>query len=369
MSKIVHVELSERSYDIHIGEALVEEFQKYTKGLFPSAKFAIITDSNVANLHLDKLETILRKMSAYSGSIIVPAGENSKSFTQLIGLSEQLLEMNIERGDVIIAFGGGMIGDLAGFAASVLRRGVKFIQIPTTLLAQVDSSVGGKTGINTKQGKNLIGTFHQPSLVLADTGLLETLDDREFRAGYAEVVKYGLLGDAGFFEWLDQNWEAIFKNEGDARSVAIEMSCKAKAQVVSEDEKEAGRRALLNLGHTFGHAIEAWAGYSGRLLHGEGVAIGMTLAFQFSEEIGLCKSEDTQRVITHLKAVGLPTKIKNIPGDDYPGPELLWKHMQQDKKVHNGVPAFILVNGIGQAFVDKAVPIDKLKDFLRDACL
>ncbi len=368
MSKTVKVELGERSYDICIGPGLLEQTAELATAALGKAKYAIVTDSNIAELHLERLEGILTKAGVFAGSVVIPAGESSKSFGQLAELSELLLKLNIERGDAVIAFGGGVIGDLAGFAASILRRGVRMVQIPTTLLAQVDSSVGGKTGINTPQGKNLIGSFHQPNLVIIDTDLLKTLDEREFRAGYAEVVKYGLLGDADFFEWLENNQPAVYADEDGARIQVIETSCLAKADVVREDEKEAGRRALLNLGHTFGHAIEAWAGYSGRLLHGEGVSIGMTMAFEFSERLGLCSPEDTKRVEAHLKASGLPTRLSEIPGDDYPSAETLWGHMGQDKKVEDGKPAFILVRGIGEAYVDKDVPLDKLHEFLADVC-
>ena len=368
MTQNVRVELDERSYDIAIGPDLLENFISSHANLLKGTKCAVVTDDNVASLYLERLETYLRNSDAYAGSIVVPAGEQSKSFKQLSDLSEKLLLLNVERGDFVIALGGGVIGDLAGFAASILRRGVRLIQIPTTLLAQVDSSVGGKTGINTPQGKNLIGTFHQPSLVLIDTDLLKTLDMRQFRAGYAEVVKYGLLGDIQFFEWLEDNWQNIFEDRDGARSIAIEKSCIAKARVVASDEKEAGQRALLNLGHTFGHALEAWAGYSGRLLHGEAVSIGMIMAFEFSEMIGLCPSGQTSRVEDHLKAVGLPTRISGIPGEDYPSADVLLGKMMQDKKVKKGKPAFILVNDIGQAFVHSDVPLDDLKAFLGKSC-
>ncbi|MGH1352508.1 MAG: 3-dehydroquinate synthase [Methyloligellaceae bacterium] len=368
MPRTVSVELGERSYNIHIGSGLLAEAGTLCTNVLGKGKCAVVTDSNVANLHLAALESVLKEAGIYAGSIVVPAGEGSKSFSQLSDLSEQLLKLNVERGDAVIAFGGGMVGDLAGFAASILRRGVRMIQIPTSLLSQVDSSVGGKTGINTPQGKNLIGAFHQPSLVIADTNVLKTLSGREFASGYAEVVKYGLLGDADFFGWLEEYRPALFSDEGDAREKAIETSCLAKAAVVAEDEKEAGRRALLNLGHTFGHAIEAWAGYSGRVLHGEGVSIGMTMAFEFSERIGICSVGVTSRVEAHLRAAGLPTRISDIPGEDYPTAEILRGLMQQDKKVKDGNLAFILVRDIGDAYVDSNVPMDKLQEFLIDMC-
>jgi shikimate kinase / 3-dehydroquinate synthase len=278
-------------------------------------------------------------------------------------LSERLLELGLERGDLVLPLGGGVIGDLAGFAAGILRRGVRFVQIPTSLLAQVDSSVGGKTGINTPQGKNLIGVFHQPSLVIADTAVLTTLPAREMRAGYAEVAKYGLLGDAPFFAWLEANWQAVFGNNGPALTNAIETSVTAKAAIVARDETETGDRALLNLGHTFGHALEAWTGYSDRLLHGEGVAIGMCLAFRLSEELGLCPAGTAARVEAHLKAVGLPTRIADIPGGKA-DPAELYRLMGQDKKVKAGKLAFILVRGIGQAFVTRDVAPDTVLAFL-----
>ena len=274
----------------------------------------------------------------------------------------------MERGDAVIALGGGVVGDLAGFAASILRRGVRLVQIPTTLLAQVDSSVGGKTGIDTAQGKNLIGAFHQPSLVLADISVLGTLAAREFRAGYAEVMKYGLIGDAPFFAWLEENWKQIFSGKGPARASAIATSCRAKAAIVEADEREeTGMRALLNLGHTFGHALEAYAGYSDRLLHGEAIAIGMRQAFGFSVEAGLCPASDAARVERHLEAVGLPSTIADIPGEP-PKPERLLKLMAQDKKVKGGKLALVLVRGIGQAYLERDVPMDRLTAFLAREC-
>ncbi|HRN85600.1 MAG TPA: 3-dehydroquinate synthase, partial [Hyphomicrobium sp.] len=284
-------------------------------------------------------------------------------FRALGPLSEQLLEMGLERGDLVVAFGGGVIGDLAGFAAGILRRGIRFVQIPTSLLAQVDSSVGGKTGINTPQGKNLIGIFHQPSLVIADTDVLKTLPPREMRAGYAEVAKYGLLGDAGFFAWLEAAYEELFAYEQETLVTAIETSVKAKAAIVARDEHETGDRALLNLGHTFGHALEAWTGYSDRLLHGEGVAIGMCLAFRFSESLGHCPAGTADRVVRHLAAAGLPTKLADIPGDKADADRLV-ALMGQDKKVRDGTLTFILARNIGDAFIAHDVPPDKVRDFL-----
>ncbi len=369
--KTVPVALGERSYDIKIGPHLIDKagdlVAKYALGA-PGAQCAIITDEVVARLYLDRLKQSLEHKNFLSGIVVLPAGEATKSFEQLIKASEQLLEMGLERRDFVVALGGGVIGDLAGFAASILRRGVRLVQIPTTLLAQVDSSVGGKTGINTSHGKNLVGTFHQPSLVIADTNVLETLSEREFRSGYAEVVKYGLLGDASFFAWLENNWQGVFRNEHAARMHAIEVSCQAKAAIVAEDERESGKRALLNLGHTFGHAIEAWAGYSRRVLHGEAIAIGMCLAFELSERMGICAEGRASRVQKHLSMVGLPTCINDIPGKDRPTADILWRHMAQDKKVKDGKPAFVLVRDIGEAFVNSDVSKEEVDAFLVTKC-
>jgi 3-dehydroquinate synthase len=322
----------------------------------------------VAALYLAPLKASLEQKGIFLGEAVVAPGEASKSFPVLAELSETLLKLGVERGDCVIALGGGVVGDLAGFAASILRRGVRVVQMPTTLLAQVDSSIGGKTGIDTKQGKNLIGTFHQPSLVLADTSVLSTLSPREFRAGYAEVVKYGLLGDAPFFAWLEQNWTDVFSGQGGKRRHAVETGARAKAKIVEQDEREeSGTRALLNLGHTFGHALEAYAGYSDRLLHGEAIAIGMRLAFTFSVELGLCPGGDAARVEEHLAAVGLPTKIASIPGTK-PTPDQLLRLMAQDKKVKGGKLALVLVRGIGAAFVERDVPLPRLTEFLAQEC-
>jgi shikimate kinase/3-dehydroquinate synthase len=294
----------------------------------------------------------------------MPPGEATKSFAELGRLSEALLALKLERGDVIIALGGGVIGDLAGFAASILRRGIRFVQIPTSLLAQVDSSVGGKTGINTPQGKNLIGAFHQPSLVLADTDALSTLPPREMRAGYAEVAKYGLLGDAPFFAWLERHWQSVFGNDPAFLSEAIVVSVTAKARIVERDETETGDRMLLNLGHTFGHALEAWAGYSSRLLHGEAVAIGMCQAARFSAHLGLCPADTASRIESHFRMVGLPTRVAHIPGTDRPEPQALFALMQQDKKVQGGRLTLILLRAIGDAFVTRDVDAAEVAAFL-----
>jgi len=297
-------------------------------------------------------------------TVTIPPGEETKSFAGLGRVIDALLAARIERGDVIIAFGGGVVGDLAGFAAAIIRRGVPVIQIPTTLLAQVDSSVGGKTGINTARGKNLVGAFHQPSLVLADSGILDSLPAREFNAGYAEVAKYGLIGDADFFAWLEGNWRAIAAGWPE-REHAIAVSCRAKAKAVAADERDHGVRALLNFGHTFGHALEAAAGYSDRLLHGEAVAIGMVLAHEFSVRHDLSPPADTGRVVDHLAEVGLPTRISDVPGDK-PSAEALMERIAQDKKVEHGRLNLILTRGIGQAFVARDVDGSDVEAFLAE---
>ncbi len=361
----IRVGLEDRGYDIVIADGLIETAADYITPFLPRPKTAIITDENVAHHHLKTLIRNLEAAGVTVSTIIMPPGEATKSFASLETVCDQLLEADIERNDVVIAFGGGVIGDLAGFSASVLRRGIRFIQMPTSLLAQVDSSVGGKTGINSKLGKNLIGAFHQPLLVLADIGALDTLTTREFRAGYAEVAKYGLIDKPDFFDWLDQNHNTLFGGELDARRYAVETSCRAKSAIVEEDEFEHGKRALLNLGHTFGHALEAATGYSQRLIHGEGVAIGMVMAFELSCRLGLCPKHDLERMEAHLKSVGLPTRASDIEGD-LPGPEEFIKLMSQDKKAKAGVLTFILTRGIGKAFITSDVTKDDLLSFLKE---
>ncbi len=364
----IDVGLAERGYAIVIGEELIASAGSRLKALLPQARFAVVSDANVAGLHMAPLKDSLEQEGLFLGSAVVAPGEASKSFPVLAKLCETLLDLGVERGDCVIALGGGVVGDLTGFAASILRRGVRVVQMPTTLLAQVDSAIGGKTGIDTKQGKNLIGTFHQPSLVLADVAVLSTLSPREFRAGYAEVAKYGLLGDAPFFAWLEQNWGDVFKGEDGKRRHAVETSARAKAEIVVADERElSGKRALLNLGHTFGHALEAFAGYSDRLLHGEAIAVGMRLAFTYSVERGLCAAEDAARVENHFRGVGLPTEIAAVPGDKPTTGELL-RLMAQDKKVTGGKMVLVLARGIGQAFVESDVAMDQLTDFLKREC-
>ena len=358
----VRVALGARSYDIVIGRGLIASLGARIAALRPGAKVAVVTDDNVARVALDAVEAALAGSAIASSRVIVPAGEGAKSFRVFEQASEQVIAARIERGDLVLALGGGVVGDLAGFVASVVRRGLDYMQVPTTLLAQVDSSVGGKTAINSAHGKNLIGAFHQPVLVVADTATLDTLPPREFRAGYAEVVKYGLLGDAAFFSWLETNWREGFKG-GPAREQAIAICCRAKAAIVARDEREIGDRQLLNLGHTFGHALEAATGFSGRLLHGEAVAAGMALAFEFSARRGLLPAADADRAIRHLAVVGLPARPQDIAGE-LPPVDRLIDLMAQDKKIKRGMPTFILVRGIGAAFVDTGVDARDVRTFL-----
>jgi len=360
----VPVELGSRSYDILIGAGLIGEAGKLIAERLPKARAAIVTDATVAGLHLPPLADSLERAGIAATPIVVPPGESSKSFATLETVVDGVLAARLERGDVVVALGGGVVGDLAGFAASIVRRGMNFVQVPTTLLAQVDSSVGGKTGINSPRGKNLVGAFHQPRLVLADTGALDTLSPRHFRAGYAEVVKYGLIDDAPFFTWLEANRPAVFAG-GAARTEAIAVSCRAKARVVAADETEAGQRALLNLGHTFGHALEAATGYSDRLVHGEAIAIGMVLAFAFSARLGLCAPEDGARVEAHFRDAGLPTRLAEVPGG-LPDADALLALIAQDKKVARGRLTFILARGIGEAFIAHDVDPGEVRGFLAE---
>jgi 3-dehydroquinate synthase len=360
----VHVALGARAYDIVIGRGLLASLGQRTAVLKPGAKAAIVTDETVAGLHLATARASLAAAGISATDIVVPPGESSKSFSSFERVCEALIAARIERGDVVIAFGGGVVGDLAGFAASVVRRGVDYIQVPTTLLAQVDSSVGGKTAIDSSYGKNLVGAFYQPILVVADTALLDTLSAREFRAGYAEVAKYGLLGDAKFFDWLEKNAHEIFSG-GAAREHAIATSCRMKADIVTRDERENGDRALLNLGHTFGHALEASAGFSDRLLHGEAIAIGMSLALEFSARHQLMRMADVERAIHHFSAVGLPTTLSDIRGGA-PTLDTLMDLIAQDKKVKRGKLTFILARGIGDAFVAPDVNSQDVRAFLSD---
>lgn len=362
----IEVDLQDRSYDILIGGGLLAEAGGLISALRPGARCAIVTDENVARHHLEPLERSLAAAGLTTHSITLPAGEATKCLSQLGAVVEKLLSFEIERGDLVVALGGGVIGDLAGFAASILRRGVDFVQIPTSLLAQVDSSVGGKTGINSPHGKNLIGAFHQPILVLCDMDVLGTLEPRQFRAGYAEVVKYGLIRDADFFEWLGRSREAIYALETEALTEAIRFSCAMKAAVVAEDEKEHGLRALLNLGHTFGHGFEALTGYSDRLLHGEAISIGMVLAFEFSERLGLCPAGQAEIVARLFTQAGLPTRVQDITGFKELSADALFEKMRQDKKVERGRMVFILARRIGEAFVSREVTEAELGAFLTD---
>ena len=365
MSETITVGLGTRAYDIHVGGGMLARAGELLKPLTSRGVVPVVTDSHVAKLHLPALTDVLAKAGIESRAIIMAPGEVSKSFAGLERLTGALLDLEIDRKGLVIALGGGVIGDLTGFAAGVLKRGVAFAQIPTTLLAQVDSSVGGKTAINAAQGKNLIGLFHQPRIVIADTELLTTLPKRELLAGYAEVVKYGALGDAEFFEWLEVHGAAALAGDARAMVEAVGHSCRMKAKIVARDERETGDRALLNLGHTFGHALEASTGFSDRLIHGEGVAIGMALAFQLSVRLGLCPGQDAQRFIRHLKAIGLPAAISDIPGARPSAGELI-RHMAHDKKVSDGRLTFILLRGLGQAFVTRDVPLEAVKSVLTD---
>ena len=359
----VEVPLGARAYSILIGPGLIDQAGVEIAKIAPRVNCAVVTDARVAPLYLERLTESLHQAGLRSTSIICPPGEATKRYAEFARVSDALIEARIERRDVVIALGGGVIGDLAGFCAATLRRGVRLVQIPTTLLAQVDSSVGGKTGINSRHGKNLVGAFHQPSLVLADTTALDTLSERDFRAGYAEVVKYGLIGDRRFFEFLESNWREIFAG-GPARAEAIAISCAAKARIVAADETEQGERALLNLGHTFGHAFESLTHYdSPRLAHGEGVAIGMASAFRFSRDLGLCSGQDTTRVEAHLKALGLPTRMGDILGFEASADDIL-AAMRQDKKVERGRLTFILVRGIGESFVARDLDEASVSTFL-----
>ncbi len=348
---VVEVSLGDRSYNIHVGAGLLIEAGALVRSAIQQPRVVIVSDENVAALHYARLAESLSTTAIEAELITVPAGEHAKSFEHLESLLDRLLELRVERGDAIIALGGGVIGDLAGFAASILRRGIDVIQAPTTLLAQVDSSVGGKTAINTRFGKNLVGSFHQPRMVLADTDVLATLPERELRAGYAEVVKYGLIDQPEFFGWLEKNGTHVLSGDPDATRHAVITSCRSKAEIVSADERETGSRALLNLGHTFAHALEAEVAYEGRLMHGEAVAIGIVMAFDLSTRLGLCPADDAARVRRHFNDVGLPVTAASIPGLESVRPQVLVDHMRQDKKVRGGRLTFILARGIGQAFI------------------
>ncbi len=362
MSETITVGLGARSYDIHVGPGLLGHagalLRNLTHGPTP-----VVSDAHVAGLHLDRTLNALRNAGIDARPIVLEPGEGIKSFRGLEQLCGDLLASGVDRGGLIVALGGGVIGDLTGFAAGILKRGIAFAQIPTTLLAQVDSSVGGKTAINTRQGKNLVGLFHQPRIVIADTEVLATLPRRELLAGYAEIAKYGALGDRDFFEWLEGHGAAALSGDGAAMVHAVAHSCRMKADIVARDERESGERALLNLGHTFGHALEAATGFSDRLLHGEGVAIGMALAFQLSVALELCAGQDADRFVRHLRAVGLPAAIADIPGPR-PAVDLLLEHMGHDKKVKDGRIHFVLLRGLGRAFSTSEVPLGAVRDVL-----
>ena len=366
----VTVALGERAYDIHVGRGLLARAGELCAPVLKQRRVFIVTDSNVAPLYLAPLTNSLKAAGIRADHFVVPAGEASKDFAHLEHLLDAMLAAKCERGTMIVALGGGVVGDLTGFAASVLLRGVDFIQIPTTLLSQVDSSVGGKTGINTKAGKNLVGAFHQPKLVLADTDVLGTLPRRELLAGYAEVAKYGLLGDTAFWGWLETNGAAALAGGDNAHPFlrhCIVASCEAKARIVAADEKESGERALLNLGHTFGHAFEAEMGYGGELLHGEAVAMGMVMAFDISARMGLSPTADTARIRAHFAKVGLPVAPPKQGPRGAITPAMLMAHMTQDKKMKDGKLTFVLARGIGKAFLSNDVPVAMLEDTLKAA--
>ncbi|WP_058240268.1 3-dehydroquinate synthase [Shimia marina] len=365
MMETVHVGLKGREYDIHIGPGLLAQSGALIGPMLKRKQLCVVTDENVAALHLETLRAGLASEGIGMEALVLPAGESTKSWRYLEQTVEWLLAQRVERSDLVVALGGGVIGDLTGFAAAVLRRGVGFVQIPTSLLAQVDSSVGGKTGINSPLGKNLVGAFHQPRLVLADIDVLGTLTPRDFLAGYGEVVKYGMLGDAGFFEWLEAQGPKLAAGDEAARIAAVKRSCEMKAEIVMRDETEQGDRALLNLGHTFCHALEAATGYGDRLLHGEGVAIGCALAFEVSMRLGLCAQEAPSRVRAHLRDMGMKVDLKDIEGD-LPDADALLDLMGQDKKVVDGQLRFILARGIGEAFVTADVPRDVVRQLLEE---
>jgi 3-dehydroquinate synthase len=365
------VGLGERAYDIVVGRGLLASIGRRIAALKPGAKVAIVTDENVAQQYLAQTEKALKDAGISAIHVVVPAGEKSKSVASFERVCDALIEARIERGDLVVALGGGVVGDLAGFAAASVRRGLDFVQVPTSLLAQVDSSVGGKTGINSRYGKNLIGAFHQPRLVIADTALLDTLPPREFRAGYAEVVKHGLLGDADYFDWLESNWKDVFSGVPPRganvapRDYAVLRSIQIKSAVVARDERETGDRALLNLGHTFGHAFEAAAGFSQKLLHGEAIAIGIACAFEFSARLGLLPQQEAARAIGHIAAVGLPTHIRDVPAVKT-NADALMELIGQDKKVRRGKLTFILVRGIGASFIARDVEPAQVREFLAE---
>jgi 3-dehydroquinate synthase len=364
MTLTIPVGLGARAYDVVVGSGLLDQAGAHIAPFQSRGRTAVVSDETVWGLHGARLTAALDRAGINALPVIVPPGEGTKSFEGLADVTDRLLALELDRGDIITAFGGGVVGDLAGFAAAIYKRGVDFVQIPTTLLAQVDSSVGGKTAIDTPRGKNLVGAFHQPRLVLADLDVLATLDAREMRAGYAEVIKYGLLGDHAFFEWLEANGADVLAREPAALARAVARSVEMKAEIVAEDEREQGRRALLNLGHTFGHALESETGYGAALLHGEAVGAGMALAFRFSARLGHCSGQDAERAARAIAAAGLPTRLEDVSGHPFYADRLV-AHMGQDKKAEGGRLTFILTRGIGDAFTAKGVEANAVADFLR----
>jgi 3-dehydroquinate synthase len=364
VTRTIPVGLGERAYEVAIGPGLIAQAGARIAPLLKRARVAVVSDETVWGLHGQALTQSLERQGLAVASVIVAPGEQTKSFEGLADVSDRLLALELDRGDLIVAFGGGVVGDLAGFAAAIYKRGIDFVQIPTTLLAQVDSSVGGKTAIDTPRGKNLVGAFHQPRLVLADLDVLATLPEREVRAGYAEVIKYGLLGDFAFFEWLEANGAQVLAREPEALLHAVARSVEMKAEIVAEDEKEQGRRALLNLGHTFGHALESETGYGAALLHGEAVAAGQALAFRFSAAQGLCSTQDAVRAEAAIAAAGLPTRLDDVAGHPFDAVALV-RHMGQDKKAEGGKLTFILARALGEAFVARDVNATAVRDFLK----
>ncbi len=358
----VSVGLGARAYEVVIGSGLLAQAGVLLAPHLPRSRTVVVTDRHVADHHGERLAAALKAGGIATDMIVLPPGEQTKSFAGLEMLTDRLLALNLDRGDRIVAFGGGVVGDLAGFAAAIYKRGIDYIQLPTTLLAQVDSSVGGKTAIDTPAGKNLVGAFHQPCLVLADLDVLDTLPAREMRAGYAEVLKYGLLGDAGFFAWLETNGSAVLAREPDALAEAVARCVEMKAEIVAADEREAGRRALLNLGHTFAHALESETGFGDQLLHGEAVGVGCALAFRFSVERGVCTPEAASRAEAAIAEAGLPTRLQALTGGPFAA-ERLADRMGQDKKADDGL-VFVLARGIGEAFIARDVDRASLLDFL-----
>ncbi len=364
-TETITVGLSARAYDIHIGANLLDRADTLLRPHMRRLRTVIVTDQNVAHHQSARLESALKAAGVECHKIVLKPGEATKTFSELETLTGQLLDLGVERDDLIIALGGGVIGDLTGFAAAILRRGCRFAQIPTSLLAQVDSAVGGKTAINVAQGKNLIGVFHQPVAVIADVTTLDTLPERELRAGYAEVIKYGLIGDEPFFAWLEKNASSLLGGDPLIRQTAVKTACEMKARIVESDEFEKGARALLNLGHTFGHALETALGYSETLLHGEAVAVGMAFAFEFSALEGLCPQPVVNRVKAHLSAVGLPSSLQAIKGAEALDADALFTHMMQDKKVEAGKLTLILARDIGDVFVSKDANAEAVRRFLK----